>query len=53
MGSNHSSEAEIEDVGDVVNEAIAGALVREGLGWVAELGAMTQGIHSLEHEAAD
>jgi hypothetical protein len=52
VGSYHSCDAKIENIGDVVNESVAGALMGEGLGGVAKLGAMAQGIHSLEHEAA-
>ena len=53
LGCEHSCQAKVEDIGDVVDKAVASALMREGLGGVTELGTMAKGIHSFEHEAAD
>ena len=49
----HGSQAKVENVGDVVDEAVADSLVRVFLSGVTEFGALAVGVHGLEHEAAD
>jgi hypothetical protein len=53
LSRDHCCKPKIEDVGNVIDEAVAGTLVGEGLGGVAELCALAHFIHGLEHQATN
>jgi hypothetical protein len=51
--AEHVGNAEVAEVGDVVDKAVACALMGLGLAWVAEFGALAELGHGFEEKAAD